>query len=520
MNSKYKKSGVIIAVVGAVIMILTFITNIIIERKIKNAIDDLPKTVDVTYASIEASVWSGNLTLFSPYVIVNGETTDKVILETESYTIEVNSLSYWDFLFNDKISMESIVVNDLISKYKHNPLVKKDDYNRSFLDKIKKAIQVDKIEIKDADVLISNYDTDSLLLSIPKFNFKLLDFKINPNESKTNKNITFKDFECNAQHIKWATNEFENITIDSAHATHHNANFKGFELKTKYTKADYSKILEKERDHFNLAVKEIQILDMDFGYNDEDVFYFMSEKIDLNTPDAEIYRDKLVADDFSYKPLYGTSLRDLDFNLGLKRVEIIDGKISYLEKVKSDEEAGRLDFAAMQASFTNIGNTFGNDDTVIQIQSTFMENSSLNVDWNFKVADTTDQFIFKADLGLFDATQMNQFTQPNLYVGLDGELKQTYFTISGNPIASRIDMKMKYDEFEISVLKSNGKEKNKFLSSLANLFVSKDSEDDKKKYRYGQAEEVERVTNKSVFNFIWLSIKAALLSAMTGDGNK
>jgi hypothetical protein len=267
-------------------------------------------------------------------------------------------------------------------------------------------------------------------------------------------------------------------------------------------------------------VKEINISDMDFGFNTNDAFYFTSKKVDLIAPIAEIYRDKLVADDLTYKALYGTSLRDLTFDLGLDMIEITNGSLSYLEKVNADEHAGRLDFTNLNATFAKLGNTFGNDDTAIEIQSTFMNDSPLKVNWNFKVADTTDQFTFKADLGFFNAKQMDQFTQPNLYVDLNGELQQTYFTISGNPRTSRIDIKMKYDDFEVSILKKDGKEKNKFLSSIVNLFVSKDSEDDKKNYRYGQSENVERQTNKSVFNFIWLNVKAGLLSAIAGGGEQ
>ncbi len=520
MSRKQKKIGIIIAIVLLVIVASTFALNLIIENKIATVIDDLPKSVKVEYQSIDVNVWTGNLELASPKVVVSGKTTNKTILDATLKTIEINNLGYWDYLFNDKISVETLIINRLVATYKHNPKVNNDDYEKGFLNQIKQIIAIEKIAITNAGVLITEYDTDSTLLSMPKFNFELNDVQINPKASKKDKKIRYGNFTLAAMNLKWTINEFDDLWVNSIQITNDNATFSDFKLKTKYDKAEYSEILKTERDHFDLHIDEVKFLDMNFGFNDDKTFYFKSGKVLLNSLKAEIYRDKLVADDETYKKLYGTLLRDLDFELGLNSVEIRNGKVSYLEKVNVDEKAGRLDFTAMNAIMTNVGNTYLNESTLIKVNSTFMENSSIEVNWNFKVADTTDQFVFKADLGLFEAVTMDQFTKPNLNVDLNGELQQTYFTISGNPSTSRIDMKMKYDDFEVLILKKDGKEKNKFLSTIVNLFISKDSDDEKKVFRYGQAEGVERDVTKSVFNYVWLNIRSGLLSVMTGDGKK
>ena len=520
MKSKYKKTTIVIVIIVFVILFLSLLVNYFIERKIGTFINTKLDSTKIEYTSIDVNVWTGNLVITSPTVFLVGQTTNKTILNAKLKSIEINDIGYWDLLFNDKISVESVVVNQLVAKYVHNPIVKKNDYKSGFLDKIEQVIDVKKIKINNADILISDYDTDSTVLSIPKFNFELKDFQINPKASKLNKKFVYSDFNLTAKNLKWAINEFDNLFSDSIVITNNSATFKDFRLKTKYKKNQYSKILKTERDHFKLDIKEVKISDMDFGFNSDGKFYFKSNHVHFNLPEAEIYRDKLVADDFSYKPLYGTMLRDLKFNLGLNLVEISQGKITYLEKVKLDKPAGGLDFINLDATIINLGNTNGNADTSIKVNSTFMENSPLEVNWNFKVADTTDQFVFKGDLDWFKAAQMDQFTQPNLNVDLNGELKQTYFTISGNPRTSRIDLKIKYDDFEISILKKNEKERNKFLSTIANLFVSEDSEEEKRNFRYGQADTIERDTTKSVFNFIWLNLKGGLRSSLIGDGEK
>ena len=520
MNLKPKKIGIIVAVLIVIIVIITLVVNKVVENKIASAIHNLPKTFTVEYASMSVHIWSGNLELSSLDITIKGETTNKVILDAKLASVAVDNISYWDYLVYDEITVDNLILESMVAKYLHNPVVKNKDYEKGFLSRIEQVVNLGSIVINDADILISDYDTDDLILNTPHLDFKLVELKINPKANKPKKKLDFKDFTLEMTHLKWATNAYENMFVESLSIHKTNATLKGFEYKTKYSKSKYSSILTKERDHFNVTIKTMKIFDMDFGLNKGEHFYFKSKSIKLNTPNAEIYRDKLVADDTSYKLLYGTSLRQLDFDLGIDKIQIENGSISYLEKVKAVENAGRLDFKDLNATILNLGNSFGNADTTIKVTSTFMETSPLVVDWNFKVADTTDQFVFKADLGVLNARQMNQFTQPNLYVDLKGELKQTYFTISGNPNRGRIDLKVKYDDFEIAVLKKNGKEKNKFISTIVNLFVSKDSDDERRNYRYGQSENVDRDVTKSVFNFVWLHIKAALLSAMAGDGEK
>ena len=517
---KYKKAIIVIAIVAIVTVLLSFLANSFIEQKIGEELQNVSESTKIEYTSINANIWTGHVEVESPTILVSGETTNKTILDTKLKSIEINDVDYWDLLFNDKITIESLVIDELVAKYKHNSVVKNEDYHSSFLDKIKQIIHAEKITINKADILITDYDNDSLILSIPNFNFEVLDLKINPEVSKVKDKITYKDFKLNTKNLKWATNTYDDILINEIQLTNNNATIKDFKLQTKYSKSEYASILTKERDHFNVSIAELRLDNLNFGFASNDRFYFKSKKVYVNAPKAKIYRDKLVADDFSYKPLYGTMLRELGIDLGIKIVEISQGEISYLEKVNADENAGQLDFINMNATITNLGNTFGDKDTTIKVNTTFMENSPLEVNWNFKVADTTDQFMFKADLGFLNATQMDQFTKPNLNVDLNGELIQTYFTISGNANTARIDLKMKYDDFEVSILKKNGKEENKFLSSIVNLFVSEDSEEDRNRYRYGQGEELERNTTKSVFNFVWLNIKVGLLSAMSGDGKK
>ncbi|NRD24225.1 hypothetical protein HNV10_13280 [Winogradskyella litoriviva] len=518
MKQKYKKKGLIIAVVISVFVVLTIVANYVVENKLNRALNGLPRFIKLEYTSLRVNVIAGNLEINAPVVTINGKITQKAILNAQLKSIVIKNLSYWDYLINDEIIVEAIILDQLSLKYNYNRHVGKDEYNKRFLNDLKRIINVETIKMNKADIFVSNFDTDSTLLSIPEFNFELKKLQINPKTSKIENIIKYDDFNLNADNVKYAINQYDDLYIDSILLTCDNAVFKHFEIKTKYKRNKYSELLKEERDHFNLTIKEIKCKEINCGFRAYEKFYLTSQKVQIIYPEAEIYRDKLVANDTSYKSFYSTMLRKLDFELGLSEVEVSNGTIEYLEKVNKETPAGRLRFSNIEAKILNVGNINQLKPTEIKVNSLFMDTSVLKFNWSFKVADVTDKFEFKANLKRFNADQLDQFTKANLNVDFNGELKQTYFTIAGNNNVSRVDFKMKYDDFEVAILKKNGKEKNRFLSKLVNMIVSTNSEKQNNNFRFGQDKEVKRDVTKSIFNFVWLNVKQGLLTAMTGDG--
>jgi len=282
-----------------------------------------------------------------------------------------------------------------------------------------------------------------------------------------------------------------------------------------------SSIIKTERDHYDLSIVSVEILNQKLTFDKDSITVFKANEIIINTPEIDIYRDKLVADDLTHKSMYSKMLRDLNFSLDLNKIIINKGRIIYEEKVKKDNQAGKLEFLNLDATIANVSNLKSSTQPVkIDISSTFMEDTPLEVDWSFDVNDVNDGFIFKADLGLLEAKDLNQFMQPNLNIKLEGALIKTYFTIDGNANTSRVDLKTDYDQFDVVILQDDGKEKNKFLSGLVNLFISKDSKNSTDNFRESDTKTVDRDKTKSIFNFVWKNAQSGLLSAMAGDGKK
>ena len=55
--------------------------------------------------------------------------------------------------------------------------------------------------------------------------------------------------------------------------------------------------------------------------------------------------------------------------------------------MKAEKQAGKLLFSNLNAKIANLGNAYADSvTTTIDISSTFMDNSSLNVNWSFNVS--------------------------------------------------------------------------------------------------------------------------------------
>ena len=290
-------------------------------------------------------------------------------------------------------------------------------------------------------------------------------------------------------------------------------------IKTQYTRSKLSQIMPKERDHVNLNIPTISFNDIGASSKLQKI-EIRASHMNIEQPELQIFRDKLVADDPTYKPLYSESLRKLPIDLMIANAQINGASIDYKEQVKPDSEAGELTFSDLQATIKNLGNTYaqGEKTTSIHVNATFMKESLITADWSFDVQNKNDQFRFMAEVGELPVTALNSFTEPNLNVKLTGALHKAYFDISGENLSSHINMKMNYDDFKIAVLNDENNKKKWLISTLANLFVSKDSDESKNEYFRSGEGTAERDTTKSIFNYFWLNIKKGLVSVLTGDG--
>ena len=517
MNKKAKK--IVLIIVGSILVLFLGLLglNYFLENKLKKQLSEASENYKIQYEAIAVNALTGNVKVIQPRISIYEEKTKKLTATVALEKFSVEGFSYFNYLFQDKISVDDIIFNQAKITYYKNE-TPKDDSSNNIFEKLKQIVQIESIELKEAFITMYDGSNDSLILKSDNLNLKIDVIKINPSQ-KMNP-VSYSDFRVTSKATFYSLGEYENLILEGLDVNSTQSKFSGVKLKTKYSKHALTQMIPVERDHYDLAIDSITLKNQNFGFKHDSIFYFKSKRVDFHQPNFKIYRNKLVTDDMSVKPLYSKMLRDLGFDLTLNTVFLNNTSITYTEKTKGETSGGKILFSKLNAEIKNLSNTYKAKDslTAIKVKAIFMDNTPIDVDWNFDVNNLQDSFVFKAKMGGLNAESMNQFMEPNLNIQLEGAIKQTYFTINGTDDTSHIDLQIKYDAFDVIILKE--KTKNKLLSSIVNIFVSKDSEDVSNDFIKGSKSDIERVKNTSVFNYLWINIKEGLLHAMTGDGKK
>ncbi|WP_133240796.1 AsmA family protein [Marixanthomonas spongiae] len=478
----------------------------------------LPDTIVQSYDDLKLDIYEGTLTLINPAVQIINKDDGKTHTDISVKKLVIDDISYWDYLFKHKIHIDELLIDKPNIVYYKNRLKHDQDSTNSGIIKINRPVFLDRLKIEDATVRIFDGTKDSLMLYTDQLSVEVDSITTNKKLITNRMPVAFGAYSAQTDSVFVKVSAYENTTIKNLRLEDKNLEVSGIHLYTKYSRAQHARMISVERDHFNLKIDSISVKQLDFGFNNRTLF-ITSNEMALQNPFLDIFRNKLVADDKTIKPLYSKMLRTLPFQLTLDSLKINQAGIVYTEKVKKENKGGTINFKNLNASISNVSNTYtAPKKTKIDIDAVFMENTPFTATWSFDVNNTNDAFLFKADVGSLQADHINSFTVPNLKVELEGEANKTYFTIDGNNTTSQVDLKINYDHFKVAVLNKKGTKKNNFLSAIANIFISKDSDKSNEGFRKGSGN-VSRDKTKSFFNYLWLNVEKGLKSSLTGGKN-
>lgn len=509
---------ILIVLLGAAAIYL----NTYLENQLKGIIEnELPQSLSLEYKDLEIDSWQGNASLSNATVRIN--ITDTVPKsEVKNATVKLTGFNHWTYFKSKDIYFNEVKIHaDTLTHYRQPK--KKEQKKSKDNDSLNNPIAAEKLDrkfkIKDfqltADYIqILKPESAEVALRTAHFDFSLKN--VTPAQSQR----ILRPFEYEDVLIKTDSLYFKMNAFDALKIGHLEWNGTALELLetqllTEVSRSRLSELIDKERDHVNFQIKRLHFKDLKYGQN-EGKFFFNSPKLILDTPALNIYRDKRVADDYTIKPLYSKMLRELQFDLMIDTIQIQNGTILYTERVNNEAEAGQLQFDQLNATLTNVGNTYnsGKKKTAIAIDARFMQHAPITIDWDFDINDPQDKFKLIGTLSHLPANELEAFTGPNLGVEMTGNVARTYFTIYGTDYSSHIDMQMTYDDFKVSILNKEKKRKKWLVSTLANIFIAKSSKNEEGGFKEGSGD-VNRDQNKSFFNYLWLNLKEGMLKTVT-----
>jgi len=496
--------GLLLLIIVAGVAAQLFFTN-----KVKKALNEqVPKEFNLTYSEVSTNVFLGKISLIE----VSANSPDgQIDFEVESVT--ASGLRYLPLLRKGDIALGDIILESpkLVHHQKEKDTTSKKDKNPP-----SKKYSVDQVNINNGSYKLLNQSLDSVA-TLANVDFSLDDIHFDKTTATANIPFTYGDYQLNTGKGRYEMSDLEFIAFEQMQLTPEDAGWQHFVLCTKYSEAELSRKITVEHDHYDLSIDDIKLQDWDFGI-ENDLPYFYLGHMQLQQPIFHVYRDKLLPDDTTHKKLYNQALRDLELDLQVDSIQISEGLITYKERLEADVDPEQLRFADIEATIKNL-HSRGKGQVNIDIDAKLMDNGPFTLDWSFDPQNKANTFLVKGSLSDFQSESISPFLKTNLNAEVKGTIQQMYFTISGNELESQGDMKMKYDDFEFTVLKKDGLGVNKIFTAVVNLFTKKGEKTDEDGFRHGDFK-VERNQDKSFFNYLWINLQEGLVDTMMGRGKK
>lgn len=404
-------------------------------------------------------------------------------------------------LLMDKISVSGAEITQFSKKSSTKNKTAKSSFHDSIL--------VNQLTVNGANYSLRNLSTDREELRVRDWNAAWVDMRLDGTTLSQPIPFEYRDFTFSYAQLDYHPNAVYHLSTQKMSFEKGDFVVHDFRMKPKLSRSQFVKSLKKEQDLYVLSADRIRFEMVDWGFVDGD-FSLSVPKVLLEKVNADIYRSKIPADDFSKKLMYGQLLRELPFHLKVDELNLKDATLVYEEETEKSEGAGKLLFSNFNAQIKHINSGFKKTrlpKVEINIQTDLMNDARLNAFWTFDPMNRNEQFRIKGSIHDFDAKKMNPFIQPYLHATVEGDIREIRFDFVGNDWQAQGNFGMQYDDLKIALYHSKTGKKRKLLTAIGNLALKNSTGDD---FKQTSIKTVERQQDRSFFNFFWLCVQQGL----------
>ncbi|RRJ91201.1 hypothetical protein EG240_06765 [Paenimyroides tangerinum] len=371
-------------------------------------------------------------------------------------------------------------------------------------------LEIDVLKINDASYVLKDKSGLKNQITIQKFNLALNHIKVNEQTLSNKIPFTYENPLMNTGKIHYDTGDFYNVYTNGIDIKNNTVTISNLELKPKLSRAAFNSRLKYGTDLFNVSVANISLKNLNWGFDSKDVLFLKFSEVVLNKVNADIFRNAAIPNKPGLNKLYSQKLRDLKFGLDIPKVKILNSTLIYEEETAKSTAPGVLTFNNLNANIQNVYSGYGRKSgpkTIIEVNTNFMKTAKVGVNWSFDILNKSDAFNIRGTVLNLPAEGMNPFIKPYLKVSATGTIDEIDFDFNGNNDVASGTFSMNYDHLKMSLYKDDGEKKRKFLSTLANLVIKKNTHGKDVEHN---TKPVERVKNKGFFSFFWLNLKQGL----------
>lgn len=475
-----------------------------IESKMETALNKNLQKAEFKYERLNASLLGRSASISNPVYKKNG-------MQITAEEIKLDGIDIFEYISNKNIEINTLKFTKPEVTIYTETEKEKDSSKGGNSAKINLLIKL--VEVVDGNFRMAKNDSvkEQLFANIPSLNLK--NVSVDQKSLKNGLPFNYEGFQMASDSLFFNLNDLHDMYVEKMEMKENSLTFSKIKMKPLYDKQEFQNHIPYEKDRFDLSLGELAFKSFKWSFKN-DSLSLESENTRITNGDIKIYRDKQVKDDPRQKPMYSKMIRELPFKLKLDTLKVENLAIQYEELVKPKRGPGKVTFKNLNASIYNISNVNMNAEdfprTDIDVQTQFMGEANLNVNWNFDISNKADVFSISGQMDRISSEGINQFMKPALNVKAEGGIRDMRFNFTGNNQNSTGDMKLVYKDFKVEVLQKDGEEENKFLSAIANLIVNNDATSAEKEQKNIKTK---RTQNKSFWNYLWKNVRNGALKS-------
>lgn len=242
--------------------------------------------------------------------------------------------------------------------------------------------------------------------------------------------------------------------------------------------------------------------------------FLQVDSVVLQRADIASFKNRQIEQSKKVKRLFYQSVQQLPLRFAVRRMNLNDIQVKYLELSEKGDAPGTITFNQLNGMFYDLTNVSNSHQTyyTLKAEGKLMDKGLMQATFRLPIARQNDRFEVKGSLGKMSITDLNPMIEPLVKIRVtSGEVENLKFSITGDSIKSHVDMVFLYKDLKVRLLKEkNGEIKvRSFLTNLVNGIILTENNPDSKGERKVEAT-AERDVYRSQFNYLWRSLLAGL----------
>ena len=510
MKNAAKYIGVIAGIL-AVTGILLWGINKWVEIKIQSKLDGLVEEGRFSYESLSVNLYTRQFSIRMPRW--TGYKNNAKTNDIKAHQVNISNISYYQFLFKGILQIENIdVINPEADFYPPQPDTILSNQSQEKKKEFKN-IFIGNLNLENGALQYFKQDTiqQTLYCQVPQL--RLNQIKIDSNTIRQSIPFHYDNYSIESDSLYFRMNDLYDLAIKKFSATEGQLSLDSLQIIPRYGKYEFQAHIPYQKARVDLCIPRTEFSNTNWIL-DRDSIEFSASRIALTGADLSLYKDNRLKDYPFTKPLYSKMIRDLPIKIDVDSIFVIDGALTFQLRAKKEPPPGIVYFQNINGTIANVTNVdMGRVDfpkTTISADARFMKESNIHFDWSFNINNKADDFKISGNLSRISEQGINYFLTPALNVSAEGAINQLAFNFAGNNTFATGDVFINYDALRIHLLKKDGSKRRRWISSILNFLLRNKLNGPVEK----RDVKVERVQNKSFWNFLWEMVKEGTVKSI------